>query len=371
MSRVKAMAIELSSVSANPSAEGAHGVVYTRAWVVELMLDLAGYLPERNLVDALAVEPAAGQGAFLTRMARRLVLSCRGQRRPPGDCLESLVAYERDPQAASAARQAVIQTLTDIRMDRATANRLAEHWVRTGDYLLAVGQVSGTQPTLFEAAGPASRDTQADFVIGNPPYIRLEEIPEEENRRYRALFRTMLGRADVYVAFFEAALRQLRPGGVCAFICADRWMFNHYGAELRRLITSGYSVVAIIEMHTAQAFETEVSAYPAVTVIRNAPQTETVVATVTGRADEVDAREISAALQKVRAKAGATVQLPGLQASRIDTWFSSTEPWPRISPARSTVLRSLEERFSPIESAVTRTRVGIGVATGADALYLT
>ena len=43
----------------------AKGVVYTKRWVVDLLLDLAGYRAENNLVDALAVEPAAGDGAFL------------------------------------------------------------------------------------------------------------------------------------------------------------------------------------------------------------------------------------------------------------------------------------------------------------------
>lgn len=41
----------------------------------------------------------------------------------------------------------------------------------------------------------------------------------------------MKGRADIYVAFFEAAMWQLRPGGICAFICADRWMLNQYGSD--------------------------------------------------------------------------------------------------------------------------------------------
>ena len=64
----------------------------------------------------------------------------------------------------------------------------------------------------------------------------------------------MRGRADLYVAFFEAALRQLREGGACAFICADRWMRNQYGAELRELVTSDFAVDVVIEMHNADAF---------------------------------------------------------------------------------------------------------------------
>jgi len=53
------------------------GVVYTKRWVVDLLLDLSGYRDEANLVDAVAVEPAAGEGAFLGPMIERLVRSCR------------------------------------------------------------------------------------------------------------------------------------------------------------------------------------------------------------------------------------------------------------------------------------------------------
>jgi hypothetical protein len=53
--------------------------VYTKAWMVELVLDLAGYLPERRLAELVAVEPSAGDGAFLSAMVRRLVESILGQ----------------------------------------------------------------------------------------------------------------------------------------------------------------------------------------------------------------------------------------------------------------------------------------------------
>ena len=46
------------------------------------MRALAGYEAPRNLVDAHAVEPSAGERAFLVPMATRLLASCRAQRRP-------------------------------------------------------------------------------------------------------------------------------------------------------------------------------------------------------------------------------------------------------------------------------------------------
>ena len=99
-----------------------------------------------------------------------------------------------------------------------------------------------------------------------------EKVGEETATAYRNAYPTMCGRADVYVAFFEAALCQLREGGVCAFICADRWMRNQYGRHLRQLISDRYSVEATITMHDVDAFHEQVSAYPAVSVLRRAEQ---------------------------------------------------------------------------------------------------
>lgn len=53
-----------------------HGEVFTRWWVVELILDLVGYTPDRDLSSLVAVEPACGRGAFLVPMALRLAESC-------------------------------------------------------------------------------------------------------------------------------------------------------------------------------------------------------------------------------------------------------------------------------------------------------
>src|SRR5215813_9753696 len=84
------------------------GVVYTKPWIVELILDLAGYRADSDLVSSLAIEPAAGEGAFLVPMALRLLESCRRIGRNPLDCERSLLAYELEEESAKAARSAVI-----------------------------------------------------------------------------------------------------------------------------------------------------------------------------------------------------------------------------------------------------------------------
>jgi adenine-specific DNA-methyltransferase len=325
------------------------GVIYTKRWVVELLLDLAGYLAENNLVDSLAVEPAAGDGAFLGPMIERLLDSCRRLEKPLSACRDSLIAYELDDESARRARALATEILTKGGVKPALAEDLAGSWVRTGDY-------------LFEAA-----NIDADFVIGNPPYVRLEDIPEETALFYREVYPTMRGRADLYVAFFEAGLRQLRQGGVCAFICADRWMRNQYGAELRKLVTSDFAVEVVIEMHNADAFHEEVDAYPAITVIRQQKQGPAIVASAGPEVEGISSQTLSATLQATgRGESPAVAN--GLRVALVDNWFKGADPWPCHSPEQLTLLRRLEERFPTLETSA---KVGIGVATGNDSVFIT
>src|SRR5829696_4017976 len=88
-----------------------HGVVYTRTWVVEFILDLCGYEPDENLVDMVTVEPSCGTGEFVEAMARRLSDSCRRQGGPLRDCAGSLHALELNSDAVAASRKRVRSVL--------------------------------------------------------------------------------------------------------------------------------------------------------------------------------------------------------------------------------------------------------------------
>ena len=335
-----------------PAPQEKMGAVYTKPWIVNLILDLAGYKSDADLVSSIAIEPSAGEGAFLVAMALRLMESARLKGRSPLDCGNSLIAYELEETTARVARNAVVKALTSSGISDLHAETLVAQWIRIGDYLLEVASLPS-----------------ATFVIGNPPYIRLEDMLDERADLYRSEYSTMKGRADIYIAFFQAALSQLAKDGVCAFICADRWMLNQYGEELRRFITSGYSVENVIEMHDADAFLSDVSAYPAITVIRRTKQGSVVVASV-DRDVEEDGSRLARSLGAV-ASGVKTNSEKGVIAKRVNTWFSGRQPWPCKSPKQLAVLKKLEARFPSIENSAKHTKVGIGVATGADEVFIT
>ena len=180
----------------------------------------------------------------------------------------------------------------------------------------------------------------------------------------------MVGRGDIYVGFVEAGLRQLADDGVLGFICADRWMRSAYGAELRRMISQSFAVEASIEMHDAPAFESEVNAYPAVVVIRRALQRAALVASAGRKAAPLSEGEsLADALSEL--SRGHERPVPGFTATTVDRWFSGDGPWPSLEPQKVAVLQRLEAQFAPLEDELTGTKIGIGVATGADRVFIT
>ncbi|ARQ68501.1 Eco57I restriction-modification methylase domain-containing protein [Streptomyces marincola] len=328
-----------------------HGEVFTRAWVVELILDLLGYTPDKDLCDLRLVEPACGGGAFLTVVASRISASCRAHRRPLTDAIDAVRAFDLLDRNVEQSRTLIMRTLHKDGWDTEGATRVTTAWVRQGDYLLQ-----------------ADTDLQADYVVGNPPYIRLEDVPDDRMAAYRRACSTMGGRADIYIGFYEVALRSLNRGGQLGFICADRWMRNQYGRRLRRLVTERFSMDLALVMHDVDAFDDQVSAYPAITLISNKPQAAAVAADTNRSFRAQEARDFADWYLGGQPSATAT---PSYQAARMPQWFPEEDSWPAASPARLAVLEQLTERFRPLEDSDTGTRVGIGIATGADKVFLT
>ena len=329
---------------------GQHGEVFTRRWVVELILDLAGFTADRDLATMVAVEPSCGAGAFLVPMVERLVESCRHHGRSLEEARMALRAFDLLPVNAELAQKAVVKVLTDGGIELALATDTAAVWVRCGDFLLT-----------------DHGDVGADFVLGNPPYIRLEDVPAARGAAYRRACTTMRGRSDIFVGFIETGLRLLAPDGVLGFIVADRWMHNQYGAGLRDLVSTDFAVEMVVSMHDVAAFEEPVSAYPAVTIIRRSPQSAAVLANAKKSFGEKDAR----ALLKWSRSRSTRLSSPSVSAAKLPTWFDASASWPSGDPANLALIADLERRFQPLESRATGTRVGIGVASGVDDVYLT
>ncbi len=321
-----------------------HGVVLTKPHIVELILDLAGYTTRKDLSTRRLLEPSCGTGAFLVPAIRRLLKSARKHKRKPSQLADCVAAFDIDASHVEATRRAVEAALNEEGIGNGAAKSLAEKWVRQDDFLLApLGEA------LFDA------------IVGNPPYIRIEQLSPELQSEYRRRYESLYDRADIYVAFIERSLSLLKSDGTLSFICADRWTLNRYGAPLRRMIAEGFGVKAYIDLHQASPFESEVIAYPSIFAISPGASGDVPVARLAAATPE-ECKSLAEALGRPGDAASAAFSV-------YPAWFTGDEPWVLSPPEHLKALRELEARFAPIEGDG-QTKVRIGVATGIDAAYI-
>ena len=106
-----------------------------------------------------------------------------------------------------------------------------------------------------------------DYIIGNPPYVSYEKIDGEKRRVYKKVYRTAIGRFDLYMLFFEKALDLLKPGGRLVFITPEKYLYVLSARELRRMLAQ-YDIEEI-ELVGEDVFG-NILAYPAIIVLNKA-----------------------------------------------------------------------------------------------------
>ena len=324
--------------------EAARGAVFTRREVVDALLDLAGYTSDHPLPAWRLLEPSFGGGDLLLAALERLlaaVTAAGGRPRDAGQLHAALRGVEVHPDSFTATREQVRRRLLAWGAADDDAARLCDAWLLRGDFLLA------------PLAGGF------DVVVGNPPYVRQERIPGELLAEYRRRYATIYDRADLYVPFFERGLQLLAEGGRLAFICANRWLKNRYGGPLRALIAREFHLSHYIDMDGADAFQSDVAAYPAITVIRRGRGTLTRVAR---RPD------VTGALAGLTRALVAPGPVHDAAIAEVEHAASDGEPWLLDASEQLRVVRRLERDFPRLESA--DCKVGIGVATGADRVFI-
>ena len=340
------MALPFDPLEADRSismTQAERGAVFTRLEVVDFILDLVGYTPQRALTTIRLLEPAVGHGDFLLPAIDRLLAAWRLTGGAPISALTNAIrGVELDHGSYREVYARVVARLTQAQICRADAEMLANTWLIQGDFLLTeLGQ-------------------QFHIVVGNPPYVRQELIPSALLREYRRRFSTIYDRADLYIPFIEHSLRLLERDGELGFICADRWMKNRYGSPLRQMIADDYHLKIYVDMVDTPAFHSDVIAYPAITVIARAKGTVTRIA----QRPQIDPSVLAPLAAQL-------TRLDGSESGdvRSVTYVAAdAKPWLFDSTDQIMIVRRLERDFPTLEEA--SCRVGIGVATGADNIFI-
>ncbi|MDR2266967.1 MAG: Eco57I restriction-modification methylase domain-containing protein, partial [Christensenellaceae bacterium] len=92
-----------------------------------------------------------------------------------------------------------------------------------------------------------------DIVIGNPPYIHLENISDKDIMtiivdKKRPRYLTYSGHGDLYCLFYEQGLKLLKPQGFLTYITSNKWMRASYGESLRNYFLKYANPIRLIDL---------------------------------------------------------------------------------------------------------------------------
>jgi len=340
----ESVSLALEALATNGGIE-ARGAIFTRIEVVEFILDLVGYTSDRPIYLQKILEPSFGSGDFLFPIVDRLLDAWKGDRNSQsivGELGGAIYAVELHRATYSETRTRLIEKLTSAGICKEAGLSLADSWLTCDDFLLAF----------------ISQDF--DFVVGNPPYVRQENIPEPLLVEYRCRFQTMFDRADIYIPFIERSLKLLKDGGSLGFICADRWMKNRYGGPLRNYVAENFHLKILVDMVDTPAFQSDVSTYPAISIIDRKKPGSTRVAI----RPVIERQELNALVKELKGSG----QRNGPRVRNFPNVTNGSEPWLFESVTQTELIRRLEREFPTLEQA--GCKVGIGVATGADKAFI-
>lgn len=233
------------------SLEKQTGTVYTPDALVEAVLDAIGYHPGRypEQAEARILDPACGDGQFLVGVAQRILHEL-----PPSQWTKALSAIEGWDIDATALQKAQDRLNTLI-----APHGLSIPWrLYRRDSLQAY-------PDLFSPRG------EYDFILGNPPYIRIQHLPDAYKRFLQSTFRfCQSGSTDVYLAFFELGIALLAPTGKLAFLSPNSWLYTAAARTFRETLRQERLLEKVIDFDAETPFP-GVGAYITITVLSRQP----------------------------------------------------------------------------------------------------
>ena len=216
-----------------------------------------------------------------------------------------------------------------------------------------------------------------DFVVGNPPYVRIQNIPELSKKYWQGIYEWAEGNFDIFIPFIErAVIHWLKEGGRLGFICSDRFLLANYAEKLRRHLPKQAEIELIFDMRDTRVFKDALN-YPAILIVRGVgyPEHRAFIAARVfadpGDGPNALLDEARGLIQRVQD--GSTyVESEHADAFRELMRHLQPQGWYLMPPKERRVFRKLERAATHRLYELTLTQSGgfQGLATGCDDVFV-
>ena len=227
------------------------GQVQTPYWIVNKILTEIGYangVANGEILNWHIIDNSCGEGAFLTEIVRLICAAGNIHFKSKRLVLtkEVLETYVHGIEIDAASHKKCIEAL----------NKAALGW--------GIKKVNW-DVRLADALGCHDYDGKMDFVVGNPPYVRVHNLVSDFIKDYKFAHG---GMTDLYLAFFELGFNMLKPDGKLAYISPSSWFTSNAGRHLREYILQKHNLRRVFDFGHVQVFD-GVQTYTAIACFDN------------------------------------------------------------------------------------------------------
>jgi type I restriction-modification system DNA methylase subunit len=277
------------------------GEFYTPVEVIRYILTAVGYTYSYEIQTKDLLDPACGSGGFLVEATRRLTSkflmnvfnkASKEELRDPKNWKE--IVGRLTPDEAKIILEAIKEHIYGLDVNPfachiAEMNMLFQvvdlyQKVREADKSYKLGRFKIYQTDSLELprqkqlvdythAGfleeqeeiDAIKNKKFDFVVGNPPYVRVQLLDEKTKKYLTENYKTPFSNFDIYVVFMERGLRWLKENGKFGYIVSNKFMQSSYGKGIRKFIIDSSTINRIIDFGDSGVFK-DVTNYPLICI---------------------------------------------------------------------------------------------------------
>lgn len=210
------------------------GQIFTPDYIVNSILDYCGY-NGNEILEKHIIDNSCGDGAFLREIVRRYIIVSLENNIGLNIIEERLSKYIHGIDNDKIAFDSCVENLNKIAHEYGIEN---VKWDLYNTSSLSFNSFNG----------------HMDFVVGNPPYVRVHNLDSTYDEVKTYMFANG-GMTDLYLAFFELGFRMLKEDGVLCYITPNSWLNSLAADNMRKYILQHKNLVALIDLEHFQAFE--------------------------------------------------------------------------------------------------------------------
>ncbi len=210
------------------------GQVFTPDYLVSDILDYCGYISSSFILKKHVIDNSCGEGAFLCEVVGRY---CR--------------AFLKQHNDLQTLKEELQEYVHGIEIDAATCRRCIE---KLNAVIVQYG-LAGITWDIVEgnALKIGKYDGMMDFVVGNPPYVRVHNLDADYADVKQFTFANG-GMTDLFLVFFELGFRMLSAGGRLCYITPSSWLNSLAGENMRNEIAYNRYLTGVVDMEHFQPF---------------------------------------------------------------------------------------------------------------------